>query len=80
MFSEKTHDLMRKLQLIFAAAGGALGILAAAVDLGRVGVICTAVLSAAAYFVGQLAENDSSEYFSTKSIVTKVVDDTEEEI
>lgn len=80
MFSKKTHDLMRKLQLIFAAAGGALGILAAAVDLVKVGVICTAVLSAAAYFVGQLAENDSAEFFDTKDIVTKVVPDDEEEI
>ena len=79
MFSEKTHSIMRKLQLIFAACGGALGILAAAVDLGRVGVIATAVLSAAAYFVGQLAENDSTAYFDTRTIVDKVVPDTEEE-
>lgn len=77
MFSAKTHDLMRKLQLIFAALGGALGILSAAVDLGRVGIVCTAVLSAAGYFVGQLAERDSTDFFSTKSIVTKVVDDDE---
>ena len=75
MFSEKTHDILRKLQLIFAALGGALGIVAAAVDLGRVGIIAAAVLSAAAYFVGQLAENDSADYFSTKSIVTKVEED-----
>lgn len=75
MFSEKTHDILRKLQLIFAALGGALGIVAAAVDLGRAGIIAAAVLSAAAYFVGQLAENDSADYFSTKSIVTKVEED-----
>lgn len=79
MFSDKTHDLMRKLQLIFAALGGSLGILSAAIDLGRVGIIATAALSAAAYFVGQLAENDSKDYFSTKSIVDKVLPDTEEE-
>lgn len=76
MFSAKTHDLMRKLQLIFAAAAGALGIVAAAVDLGRVGVIVAAVLSAAGYFVGQLAENDSAEYFDTRDIVNKVEPDT----
>lgn len=76
MFSKKTHDLMRKLQLIFAAMGGALGIVSAAVDLGRVGIIVTAVLSAAAYFVGQLAESDSTEFFDTRDIVTKVVPDS----
>ena len=79
MFSAKTHDLMRKLQLIFAALSGALGILAAAIDLGRVGVICAAVLSAAGYFVGQLAENDSSAFFSGKEIVvpTPLIDEKE---
>lgn len=76
MFSAKTHDIMRKLQLIFAALGGALGIVSAAVDLGRVGIIVTAVLSAAAYFVGQLAESDSAEFFDTRDIVTKVVPDS----
>ena len=76
MFSAKTHDILRKLQLIFAALGGALGIVAAAVDLGKVGVIVAAVLSAGAYFVGQLAENDSAEFFDTRDIVTKVVPDS----
>ena len=80
MFSEKTHDIMRKIQLIFAALSGALAIIAAAVDLGRVGIICAAVLSAAGYFVGQLAENDSADYFSTKDIVTKVIPDDGEEL
>ena len=75
MFSEKTHDLMRKLQLIFAAASGALAIITAAVDLGQVGVICTAVLSAAGYFVGQLAENDSGIYFDTRMVVSKNMGD-----
>lgn len=70
--SEKTHDIMRKLQLIFAAASGALGILASAIDLGQVGVICAAVLAAAGYFVGQLAENDSAAYFEDKKIVEEV--------
>lgn len=71
MFSKKVHDIMRKLQLIFAAAGGALGILAAAVDLGTVGVICSAVLSSAAYFVGQLAEEDSGRWTASVTITPK---------
>ena len=67
--SEKTHDIMRKLQLIFAALSGSLGILASAIDLGRVGVIVAAVLAACGYFVGYLAENDSIKYFQDKTIV-----------
>lgn len=75
MFNKKTHDLMRKLQLIFAALGGAVGILSAAVDLGKVGIIVTAVISAAAYFVGYLAEKDSADYFDTRTVVDKIVED-----
>lgn len=79
MFSEKTHTIMRKLQLIFAALAGALGILANAIDLGRVGLIVMAVLSACGYFAGQLAESDSKMYFDTRDIIDKVEPDTEEE-
>lgn len=77
--SQKSHDLFRKLQLIFAAASGALGVLSASIDLGRVGVIATAILAACGYFVGYMAEHDSEEYFSTRSIVTKIVPDNESE-
>ena len=71
MFSDKTHDIMRKRHLIFAALGGSLGILSAAIDLGRVGIIVTAILSACAYFVGQFAETDSKMYFEDKEIIEK---------
>ena len=75
MFSKQTHDLMRKLQLIFAAASGSLAIITAAVDMGLVGAICTAVLSAAGYFVGQLAQDDSDKYYETRMVVDKNVGD-----
>lgn len=75
MFNEKTHDIMRKLQLIFAAAAGALGVLSSAIDLGQVGVICTTILAAAGYFVGQLAESDSKQFFDTRTVVDKIVED-----
>ena len=35
------------------------------------GIVVTAVLSACAYFVGQLAENDSDKFFVKNSIVAK---------
>ena len=65
-FSKKTHDLMRKLQLIFSALAGALAILSAAVDFGQVGIVAAAVISAAGYFVGQLAEDDSEKFYAKK--------------
>lgn len=71
MLSKKTHDTMRKLQLVFAALAGALGILAAAVDLGQVGVVTAAIISAFGYFFGQLAEDDSTRFFTGKKIVEK---------
>lgn len=71
MLSEKTHDTMRKLQLIFAALAGALGILTAAVDLGQVGVVTAAIISALGYFFGQLAESDSTAFFKKNNIVEK---------
>lgn len=71
MLSQKTHDAMRKLQLIFAALAGALGILTAAVDLGQVGVVAAAIISAFGYFFGQLAESDSDSFFEGKKIVEK---------
>ena len=77
--SKKTHDIFRKLQLIFAAASGALGVLSASIDLGNVGLIATAVLAACGYFVGYMAEHDSTDYFSTRSIVTKIVPDEGED-
>ncbi len=69
MLSEKTHDIFRKLQLIFAALSGSLAILMSAIDLGQVGVIATAVLAACGYFVGYMAENDSAKYFEDKVII-----------
>lgn len=71
MLSKKTHDAMRKLQLIFAALAGALGILTAAVDLGQVGVVAAAIISSLGYFFGQLAEDDSTTYFKKNEIVGK---------
>lgn len=71
MLSKKTHDYMRKLQLIFAALAGALGILSAAVDLGKVGIVTAAIISSMGYFFGQLAEDDSGKWEKTVDIVPK---------
>ncbi len=71
MLSEKTHDDMRKLQLIFQALSGSLCILAASVDLGNLGVILAAIVSAFGYFFGQLAESDSTNWKKMVDITPK---------
>ena len=80
-FSKKTHDNLRKAQLILAAATGALGILTASLDLGVPGIIAATLLSAANYAAGYLAEHDSDDYYAVHEIVPKQIpaEETKEE-
>lgn len=78
MFSEKTHNLLRKAAILCGAASFALGIFTASVDLGKFGVIVAALLGAASGFISYIADHDSGVYFDTRDIVDKVVPDTEE--
>lgn len=75
IFTEKTHNLLRKAQLLIAAATMAWGGLCLGLDLGAVGAAVTTILGSAASFVTYLVENDSANYFSTKTIVTKILPD-----
>lgn len=75
MFSKKTHDNLRKAAVICGAACFAFGIFSASVDLGIVGGIISSLLGAASGFISYIADHDSENYFDTKDIVTKVVDD-----
>ena len=79
VLSEKTHKILRKAQLLIFAATAAWGALAGAMDLGHIGSIVAAVLGAGGVFVTYLVENDSSTYFSTKTIVNKILPDKEPE-
>lgn len=79
VFSEKTHNILRKAQLIIFAAIAAWGALMGALDLGRAGAIVAAILGACGVFVTYLVENDSTTYFSTKTIVTKICPDKKPE-
>lgn len=78
IFSEKTHNLLRKAQLIIFALATAWGIVTASLDLGTVGAIISAVTGAAGAFVTYLVENDSAKYFETKTIVGKITPDKAE--
>ena len=80
VFSEKTHDLLRKAAIICGALAFALGIFTASVDLGKVGVIISALLAAVGGGISYMCDHDSGEFFSTRDIVTKLEpDDSTEE-
>lgn len=68
MFSEKTHDTLRKIQRIAQAASLALIALTASVDLGFIGLVVSAVLSAIAVFCGELSEDDSRKWRNNVTI------------
>lgn len=75
VFPEKVHKILRAAQLIIFALVAAWGALISALDMGKVGTIVAAVLGALGVFVTYLVDNDSNTYFSTKTIVTKIVPD-----
>lgn len=62
MFTEKTHDTLRKIQRIAQAASLALIALTATVNLGVLGIWASALISAVAVFCGELSEDDSKKW------------------
>ena len=62
MFSEKTHDTIRKLQLLLGAAGASIGVITAAIDLGKIGLIVSTIIMAASVFCGYLSDHDSRDW------------------
>lgn len=79
VFSEKTHRRMRKAQSLIFASIAAWSTFTGVLDLGVAGAVVTAILGAAGVFVTHLVENDSDNYFSTKTIVTKIMPDKKPE-
>lgn len=75
VFTEKTHNILRKAQRIIFASIAACSTLMGALNLGVAGAVVAAILGAAGVFVTNLVENDSDNYFSTKTIVTKILPD-----
>lgn len=71
MFSKKTHDLMRKLQIIVAAVATGFGVVAASLDLGRVGFIIANIIMGADAAIGYFVQHDGDTYFETREIVDK---------
>ena len=79
VFPERVHKILRAAQLIIFALVAAWGTLVSALDMGKAGTIVAAVLGALGVFVTYLVDNDSNTYFSTKTIVNKILPDKEPE-
>lgn len=76
--SNKLHDLLRNLQWFIPAVVTLLGAFDKAFGWGIIGTVET-LASAVVAFIGVVAQHSSATYFSTKSIVTKILPDKEVE-
>lgn len=75
---KKLYDTLRVLQWLIPAATVLYGVIDRVFSIGVAGQVAT--LSAAVVtFIGVILEHESDVYFSTRSIVNKVVPDVEEE-
>lgn len=79
VFSENTHNLLRKAAIICGALAFALGIFTASVDIGRVGVVISAVIAAVGGGISYICDHDSVKYFDTRDVVTKLQPENEED-
>ncbi len=74
--SNKLHDLLRTLQWLIPAVVTRFGAFDKAFGWGIIGTVET-LASAVVAFIGVIAQHSPATYFSTKTIVTKVVPDAE---
>lgn len=75
--SKKLYDTLRVLQWLIPAATVLYGVIDRVFSIGVAAQVAT--LSAAVVsFIGVVLEHESDVYFSTRSIVTKIVPDEEE--
>ena len=76
--SSKLHDLLRTLQWLIPALITLFGAVDKVFGWGLIGVVET-IGSAVVAFIGIVAQHSSSQYFSTKTIVNKILPDKEPE-
>lgn len=75
---QKTYDTLRLLQWLIPALTALYGVVDKVFGIGVSAQVAT--LSAAVVaFIGVCLEHESDVYFSTKTIVTKILPDREEE-
>jgi len=76
--SKKAHDILRILQRVIPHAVAIYSLIDYFFGIGLVGLV-EGIVSEVIALIGELADGDSSRYFSTKSIVTKITPDRKEE-
>ena len=76
--SKKLHDFLRTLQWLIPAVVTLLGAFDKAFSWGIIGTVET-LASAVVAFIGVIAQHSSATFFSTKTIVTKILPDKEVE-
>ena len=76
--NSKVHDILRTLQWLIPAVVALYGTIDAVFGIGAIGVVET-LASAVVTFIGVVAQHSSKEYFSTKTIVTKILPDRDPE-
>ena len=76
--SKKLHDFLRTMQWFIPALATFYGVLDKAFGWGYAGIVMT-IVAGLETFLGVCVEHDSTVYFDTKSIVTKILPDREEE-
>lgn len=76
--NSKVHDILRTLQWLIPAVVALYGTIDAVFGIGAIGVVET-LASAVVTFIGVVAQHSSKEYFSTKTIVTKILPDNKPE-
>ena len=72
------HDILRTLQWLIPAVVTLLGAFDKAFSWGIIGTVET-LASAVVAFIGVIAQHSSATFFSTKTIVTKILPDKEVE-
>ena len=77
--SNKLHDLLRTLQWLIPALITLFGAVDKVFGWNAIGIVET-IGSAVVAFIGIVAQHSSNQYFSTKSIVTKILPDKEPEV
>lgn len=75
--AKNLHDILRMLQWLIPALVTLFGAVDKCFGWGLIGTVET-LAAAVVTFIGVIAEHSSATYFSTKSIVTKILPDKEE--
>ena len=75
--TNKQFDILRLLQWLIPSLVTLYGVVDRVFGIGAVGTVET-LASALVAFIGVVAQHSSAQYFSTKTIVTKILPDKED--